>query len=173
VITGWAGIRGALSLAAALAIPFTVRSGAPFPERDRIIFLTFGVILVTLVLQGLTMPALIRRLGVKDPEIIDDLRRHYTRRLRRLRARADGKPDGRHETAFLQSRRLQKELLDAERSTVIELRDQGVINDQVLHEIERDLDLEWVGSGRDLERTVEERKECGPVHTLRRHQTQL
>jgi monovalent cation/hydrogen antiporter len=66
VITGWAGIRGAFSLAAALAIPFTVWSGAPFPERDRILFLTFGVILVTLVLQGLTMPALIRRLGVKD-----------------------------------------------------------------------------------------------------------
>jgi hypothetical protein len=73
----------------------------------------------------------------------------------------------------LPSRRLQKERLDAERSAVIELRDQGVINDQVLHEIERDLDLERVRSGRDLERRVEERRECGPVHTLRRHQTQL
>jgi CPA1 family monovalent cation:H+ antiporter len=189
---GWAGIRGALSLAASLAIPLTVLRGAPFPERDRIIFLTFGVILVTLVLQGLTLPALIRRLGVKDdgsakreenearlrateaglsqlealaaeerapPEIIHDLRGHYTRRLRRLRARTEGQPDDRHETAFQQSRRVRKQLLDAERSTVIALRDQGMINDEVLHEIELDLDLEWVRSGRDLQRRVEEKGE--------------
>src|SRR5262249_653492 len=75
----------------------------------------------------------------------------YTRRLRRLRARADGKPDGRHETAFLPSRRLQKERLDAERSTLIERRDPGGINDQVLHEIERDLDLGGGGWGRGPE----------------------
>ena len=81
-------------------------------------------------------------------------RRRVDHRAHR-RARADGKPDRRHETTFQQSRRLQKELLDAERSTVIALRDQGVINDQVLHEIERDLDLEWVRFGRDLEKSVE------------------
>ncbi len=68
VVFGWSGMRGAVSLAAALAIPTTVASGAPFPDRDLILFLTYVVILVTLVVQGLTLPALIRRLGVtEDP----------------------------------------------------------------------------------------------------------
>lgn len=57
------GIRGIVSLAAALAIPFTTSSGAPFPHRDLILFLTFSVILVTLVGQGLTLPLIIRALG--------------------------------------------------------------------------------------------------------------
>ena len=57
------GIRGIVSLAAALAIPFTTASGAPFPHRDLILFLTFSVILVTLVGQGLTLPLIIRALG--------------------------------------------------------------------------------------------------------------
>ena len=59
------GMRGAVSLAAALAIPFTTSSGYPFSERDLIIFLTFCVILATLVLQGLSLPALIRVLKVE------------------------------------------------------------------------------------------------------------
>jgi CPA1 family monovalent cation:H+ antiporter len=148
------------------------------------------VILVTLVLQGLTLPALIRRLAVRDdgraapeendarlraaeaardrlealaaeawapPEVIDDLRRHYTHRLRRLRVRSDGRPDGQHEERLQQSRRLRQELVDAEHNTVIALRDQGVINDQVLHKIERDLDLDRVRRGRDRDRRVEEK----------------
>ena len=63
-IVAWSGMRGAVSLAAALAIPFTVAGGAPFPQRDLVIFLTFCVILATLVLQGLSLPPLIRVLGV-------------------------------------------------------------------------------------------------------------
>ena len=66
LIVGWAGMRGVVSLAAALAVPLVVEGGAPFPERDLVIFLTFSVILATLVGQGLTMPWLIRRLGVGD-----------------------------------------------------------------------------------------------------------
>jgi CPA1 family monovalent cation:H+ antiporter len=66
VIVGWAGMRGVVSLAAALALPLKVDSGAPFPERDLVIFLTFSVILATLVGQGLTLPWLARRLGVGD-----------------------------------------------------------------------------------------------------------
>jgi CPA1 family monovalent cation:H+ antiporter len=61
----WTGMRGSVSLAAALALPLTTHAGAPFPGRDLIIFLTFAVIFVTLVLQGLTLPALIRRVGVR------------------------------------------------------------------------------------------------------------
>jgi CPA1 family monovalent cation:H+ antiporter len=57
-------MRGAVSLAAALALPLRTDHGAPFPDRDLIIFLTFAVIFTTLVLQGLSLPALIHRLGV-------------------------------------------------------------------------------------------------------------
>jgi monovalent cation/hydrogen antiporter len=64
LVIGWSGMRGAVSLAAALALPFELHSGADFAARDLIIFLTVVVILVTLVVQGLTLPTLIRRLGV-------------------------------------------------------------------------------------------------------------
>ena len=62
-IVGWTGMRGVISLAAAIALPQTLANGAPFVQRDLIIFLTFSVILVTLVLQGLTLPPLVRRLA--------------------------------------------------------------------------------------------------------------
>jgi CPA1 family monovalent cation:H+ antiporter len=65
VIMGWAGMRGVDSLATALALPFITAAGAPFPGRDTIIFISFVVILVTLVAQGLTLPLLIRILNVK------------------------------------------------------------------------------------------------------------
>lgn len=71
VIVGWAGMRGVVSLAAALSLPRIVEGGAPFPERDLVIFLTFSVILATLVGQGLTLPWLIRRLGVGDDGTAD------------------------------------------------------------------------------------------------------
>jgi CPA1 family monovalent cation:H+ antiporter len=65
-VSGWAGMRGAVSLAAALALPLRTDAGTPFPHRDLLLFLTFAVILATLVLQGLSLPAVIRRLGVSD-----------------------------------------------------------------------------------------------------------
>ena len=65
-ILGFTGVRGIVSLAAALAIPFTMSDGRPFPERDLILFLTFAVILVTLVGQGLMLPAMIRVLGLAN-----------------------------------------------------------------------------------------------------------
>jgi CPA1 family monovalent cation:H+ antiporter len=63
-VTGWTGMRGVIALAAALSIPEQLADGSPFPQRNMIIFFTFSVILVTLVLQGLTLPALIRVLGL-------------------------------------------------------------------------------------------------------------
>ena len=66
LISSWSGMRGAVSQADALALPLETNSGQPFPERELILFVTFGVIFVTLVVQGLTLPALIRRLGVHD-----------------------------------------------------------------------------------------------------------
>lgn len=65
-VIGWSGMRGAVSLAAALAVPLTTRAGDPFPDRNLIIFLTYGVIFATLVLQGLTLAPLIRALDLDD-----------------------------------------------------------------------------------------------------------
>jgi Na+/H+ antiporter len=66
IVVAWSGMRGAVSLAAALALPFETDAGAPLPQRELILFLTFAVILATLVLQGLTLPALIRALRIRD-----------------------------------------------------------------------------------------------------------
>ena len=84
-VVAWSGMRGAVSLAAALAIPLTTDAGAAFPQRDLIIFLTFTVILATLVVQGGTLPALIRvlRLGADDE---DELREEATARIRAAEA---------------------------------------------------------------------------------------
>jgi NhaP-type Na+/H+ or K+/H+ antiporter len=67
-IISWAGMRGVVSLAVALSLPQTTASGAPLPGRAIIIFITFAVILVTLLGQGLTLPALIRRIGTGSDE---------------------------------------------------------------------------------------------------------
>ena len=65
-VLSWMGLRGAVTLAAALALPLTTDAGHAFPNRDLIIFLAFAVIVATLVLQGMTLPAVIRLLGVED-----------------------------------------------------------------------------------------------------------
>ena len=69
-LLGWAGLRGAVSLAAALALPLTTDAGEPFPERQLVIYLAFCVILATLVLQGLTLPAVIRLLRLEDDGLV-------------------------------------------------------------------------------------------------------
>jgi monovalent cation/hydrogen antiporter len=176
IILGWAGMRGIVSLAAALAIPLVTETGAPFPQRDLVIFLTFCVILVTLVLQGLTLPPLIRWLKVTadnssereemqarlrsaeaamahiesattantspiQAEMVEWLRTQYQERIRRLSACCDALNDC-NQQKLAAFQRLQNEAVEAERKTVIRLRNQGVINDEVLQRIERDLDLE-------------------------------
>jgi CPA1 family monovalent cation:H+ antiporter len=74
-IVGWAGMRGVVSLAAAFALPLALPTGRPFPGRDYILFVAFSVILVTLVLQGLTLPMLIRKLHVpRDAETDEEER---------------------------------------------------------------------------------------------------
>jgi CPA1 family monovalent cation:H+ antiporter len=67
-VVGWSGMRGVLGLAAAISLPERLNSGAPFPERNVIIFLTFCAIFATLVLQGLSLPAIIQRLGLSGIE---------------------------------------------------------------------------------------------------------
>jgi len=78
--TGWAGMRGGDSLVIALSLPLTTSLGAPFPARDLIIFLTFAVILVTLVLQGFTFGAAVRVLGLRDDGLEREEEAHARRK---------------------------------------------------------------------------------------------
>jgi monovalent cation/hydrogen antiporter len=175
LVSGWSGMRGAVSLAAALALPLEGPPGQPFPERDLIVFLTFGVIFATLVVQGLTLPWLIRRLGVHGDDVeereevrarleatkaalarldelamedwtrddtIERLRGAYEFRRRRLKARVGKIEDDGYEDRSLAYQRLVRELLEAQRRTIVRLRNQGVISNEVMHRVERDLDLE-------------------------------
>ena len=72
LVLGWAGMRGVVSLAAALSIPLAVGAGQPFPHRNLILFITFIVILVTLVFQGLTLPWLIRKVKPEDEAVPEE-----------------------------------------------------------------------------------------------------
>ena len=169
---GWAGMRGSVSLAAALAIPLTTDAGA-FPNRELIIFLAFAVIFVTLVGQGLTLAPLIERLGLRDDGAEEREEQAARQRLAEAgiaRIEELGEPDwispesvGRARAALdyrsrrfgalvegngdleertVAWRRLQHELFDAQREQLIDLRNRGEISDEVRRKIERDLDLE-------------------------------
>lgn len=170
-VIGWAGMRGAVSLAAALALPVA------FPQRDLLLFLTFAVILVTLVGQGLTLPALVRRLGLSRgneeereerearatttraalmelsrlrdrwPDhrpLIETIEARYLHRVEHLVEEAGSPPsaDGESHDERAEHLAIMAALIFAERESVIELRDRGVIGDEVLRRIERELDLE-------------------------------
>jgi CPA1 family monovalent cation:H+ antiporter len=75
VVSGWAGFRGAVSLAAALAVPLTTRSGTPFPDRNLIVFVVSFVILTTVLVQGSTLPAVVRWAKIPEDEAhADELR---------------------------------------------------------------------------------------------------
>jgi Na+/H+ antiporter len=174
-LLGWAGLRGAVSLAAALALPLTTHAGQPFPDRELVIYLAFCVILGTLVVQGLTLPLLIRVLDLEDDgkeekeetkarihaaeaalgrleelaaepwvreDTLERMRGAYNFRQSRFRARFDDQDDGAIEERSQNYQRLRRELLDAERAAVVDLRRQGRINDEVMNRIQRDLDLE-------------------------------
>ncbi len=169
MIVGWAGMRGAVSLAAALALP------GDFPQRDLLIFITFAVIFATLVLQGLTLPWLIRTLDITDDgreeheelkgrmlaakaalaridelereewtrdDTIERMRAMYRYRKRRFAARAGIAEDDGYEDRSASYQSLVREVLDAQRREIVRLRNSGTISNEVMHRIERDLDLE-------------------------------
>jgi CPA1 family monovalent cation:H+ antiporter len=174
-VLAWSGMRGAVSLAAALALPLTTHAGKTFPSRSLIVFLTFSVILATLVIQGLTLPGLIRVLGIEDDglaakeeakarihaadaalarleELLDEawvrddtaerMRGLYNFRRNRFSSRFDPDGDGALDDRSADYQRLRRELLDAERAAVLELRRGGQIDDDVMRRVVRDLDLE-------------------------------
>jgi CPA1 family monovalent cation:H+ antiporter len=174
-IVSWAGMRGVVSLAAALALPLYLSDGVtPFPFRDLIIFLAFAVILATLVGQGLTLPFVIRRLGISVDagdvheeaharmmtaeaavqrieelarewpghlELIDALRADYNHRSSHI--------DPHHEEALnaseqelLDHRLIRSAVVEAEREALLQMRERGVVTDEVFRRVERDLDLD-------------------------------
>jgi CPA1 family monovalent cation:H+ antiporter len=168
VIVGWAGMRGAISLAAALAVDTRVQ------ERPEILLLTFGVIFVTLIGQGLTLPWLLRALKLPDEtefspdeatarleaaqaalDRLEELEEEgasteAVRRLRELyRARfavcvavlgGEVPEDGRRELKAYGD--LRRDLIAAERAALIDLRGGGGVPLDVLRRVERDLDLD-------------------------------
>ncbi len=167
-IMSWCGMRGIVSLAAALAIPYTLADGTPFPYREPIILFTFVVITVTLVLQGLSLPILIRRLKVgKDWSVeeeralaraamseaaiaaIDQLARDENAAPElagRIGAEfaekaADSAPDApAAEAEAALARRLRQVAVSAERRELVRLWSENRISDDVLHQLEEFLD---------------------------------
>jgi len=167
IIVGWSGMRGAVSLAAALALP------KDFPQRELLIFIAFCVILVTLIGQGLTLAPLIKLLHVAPGDemaraeaearrtaieaalaelqraretwpqhgpLIDRLAESFEHRAEHISADGDELTDSEQER--LEHRAILGSVLTAERHAVIEMRERGMIADQVLRKIERELDLE-------------------------------
>ena len=167
-IMSWCGMRGIVSLAAALALPLTLADGTPFPHRDVIIFFTFVIIAVTLVLQGLTLPALIRRLHVgidwslrEEQEnarnamskaaiaaidalahldgVAPDLAGRISAEFAEKNAAGDTDASASEDHAKL-ARRLRHAAINAERQELIRVWRENQISDAVLHEFEEELD---------------------------------
>ena len=140
-IMGWCGMRGIVSLAAALALPIALADGTPFPYRDAMIFFTFVVIAVTLVLQGSTLPVLIRKLRVGKDWSLQEERENARNAMRRAAAGVSGAlapEEG--PTAPDLGQRVRSATIDAEREELIRIWRDSQISDQVLHEFEEELD---------------------------------
>jgi Na+/H+ antiporter len=174
-VVGWTGMRGVLALAAAISVPEVLADGKEFEPRNLIVFLAFCVIFVTLVLQGLTLPALIRALGLAgptgmDPEerearrivlktairyledgrkgcspdvehVYNDLVHRYRHKLALVGERGDEGVGDVDIEALSTQRTIAEGALQAERRTLVGLRDKGRIGDDVLRTMERELDL--------------------------------
>jgi NhaP-type Na+/H+ or K+/H+ antiporter len=166
-IVGWCGMRGIVSLAAALALPIALTDGTLFPHRDLLIFFTFAVITMTLVLQGLTLPALIRRLHVgidwslreEQGNARNAMSKAAMAAIDALAQRESIAPDlaGRISAEFAEknaadsgtsisedqaelARRLRSAAVGAERLALIRIWRESQISDDVLHEFEEELD---------------------------------
>jgi CPA1 family monovalent cation:H+ antiporter len=170
-IIAWSGMRGVVSLAAALALPFTMAGGETFENRELIIFLTFCVIFSTLVLQGLTLRPLIQWLGIKTDDkerlhelnvrlklasaIIEHIEEHYSLGLSdevlnqiktkyeiRVQRISKDQRERLNDAEINEFHRIQGELLKKERQIVLQLRNEGKMSDEVMRRIEYELDLE-------------------------------
>jgi CPA1 family monovalent cation:H+ antiporter len=168
VVLSWAGMRGVVSLAAALALPLTL------PAREALVIVTLTVIVLTLVGQGLTLPSIIRWLrlgadtGLREEEararqrlleaatrrldelvpvwpghrpLLDQLRetyRHRSEHVERQREASDDEED----RELIEHREIRRTVIGAEREALLRLRAEGEVSDEVLRDLERELDLE-------------------------------
>ena len=168
LVLSWSGMRGVVSLAAALALPLAL------PARDAVVIVTLTVIVLTLLGQGLTLPWLIRALGLGRDSglrgeeararaallqaagrridqlypvwpghhpLLDQLRETYRHRSEHVERQLDPAGDG-EDQELIEHREIRRTVIDAEREALLRLRAEGEINDQVLRELERELDLE-------------------------------
>jgi len=184
--TAWAGMRGVVSLAIAFSIPLTVHGGDPFPQRNLILFLTFTTVIGTLVVQGLSLPPIIRLLKFpgRDPQaetlaeanaqaqasrvaekrlnalledernalpppLADRLREVLERRRNAVWERLGATNPVTGETVDDTYRRLSREMISAERSMFVRLRDGRYIDDEMLRTLLRRLDLEEAAAYRE------------------------
>jgi Na+/H+ antiporter len=170
-LVSWTSMRGVVSLATALALPLVLENGQPFPRRTEIILITMCVIVLTLLVQGLSLSTIVRALRFEPEET-----RHIEERLARREATrrgAEALEDLSHEPwvdprdvaalraelrerlrtneeeggSFEGRQRLRLAMIDAERRMLIRLRDEDAISDEVLRSLEQELDLEAVRSG--------------------------
>jgi CPA1 family monovalent cation:H+ antiporter len=171
-IIAWSGMRGVVSLAAALAIPLVVEGSQPFPNRNLIIFLTFSVIFSTLVLQGLTLRPLIKWLGIQSDgkaheqelkarfivasSIIEHIEENFSLSLTdealnliktkyEIRSQRIGKEQTNqkmNKEQIDQLHNIQQLLLSKERELILKLRNEGAISEEGLRKLEYELDLE-------------------------------
>lgn len=172
-IVGWSGMRGIVSLAAALALPLTINgSTTPFPHRNLIIFLTFSVIFSTLVIQGLTLRPMIRWFKIKadgkdhqneqktrlrlansliehieenyslalSNEVLNQIKSKYEIRIQRMQK--DESNTKLTQEQINEFHNIQQDLIQKERDMIIQLRNDGSIDDEVMRRIEYELDLE-------------------------------
>lgn len=170
-VIAWSGMRGIVSLAAALALPLTV-GNAPFPNRDMIIFLTLCVIFVTLVMQGMTLRKVIRWLCIQPDDqsekaeeaarltvafsVIEHIEENYALTLhsqvldqvktkyemRVQRMRRDQQEQRLTMEQIEEFQRIQRELVKREREYILKMRKEGKISDETLRKLEFELDLE-------------------------------
>jgi len=176
MVTAWAGFRGAVSLAAALAIPLTTHDGRPFPDRSLIIFVVVVVILLTVIVQGTTLPAVVRwarmpddvthaeelqlartrgtqaaldalpsvanALGA-DQDLLHKIQQEYEKHAALVAATEDGPDCDLAERRHL-VRRVRLGVLDYKRREITALRNQNLIDDIVLRELQEEMDFEEV-----------------------------
>jgi Na+/H+ antiporter len=162
LFAGWAGIRGGDSLVIALALPYTGLYGAPLAGRNSIIFITFMAILITLVVQGMTLTPLIRLLGIEGGKQEHDeemAARHASQRaatqtLERFAAKETALTLEQAITVHAADNlagpgfpravpvHLRLEMIASQRQAVISLRDRNEISDTVLRQLEREFDHE-------------------------------
>lgn len=168
----WSGVRGSVALAAALSLPTQVDGGGPMPARDLMIVLVLFVIVVTVLVQGLTLRPLIQRLGLADPEaptreellarrvatdaalerfeeaagrhdLGDEERTWLQREYMLRRGTAEGNEDGHFAAAALDAAaQTDLELLEAARQAVLDLEERGEVRSEVAQHVIRQLDLD-------------------------------